>query len=77
MVEAVKFLTLSPCLKWFSIVGMCHQSERLGSNEIASCVTVWLQIENNRMIIVNNGDDVTIYFTWCFILLTWEFASDT
>ena len=48
-----------------------------GSNEIASCVTVWLQIENNRMIIVNNGDDITISFTWCFILLTWEFASDT
>ena len=90
MVEAVKFLTFSPCLKWFLIVGMCHQPERLnagntyllkcdmaGSNEIASCVTVWLQIENNRMIIVNNGDDVTIYFTWGFILLTWEFASDT
>ena len=48
-----------------------------GSNEIASCVTVWLQIEKNRMIIVNNGDDVTIYFTLCFILLTWEFSSDT
>ena len=48
-----------------------------GSNEIASCVTVWLQIEKNRMIIVNNGDDVTIYFTWCFILLTWGFSSDT
>ena len=47
------------------------------SNEIASCVTVWLQIENNRMIIVNIGDDITIYFTWCFILLTWGFASDT
>ena len=38
--------------------------------------TVFLQIENNRMIIVN-GDDVTIYFRWCFIMLTWEFASDT
>ena len=46
-----------------------------GSNEIHSCVTVFLQIENNRMIIVN-GDDVTIYFTWCFIMLTWEFDSD-
>ena len=29
------------------------------------------------MIIVNNGDDITIYFTRYFILLTWEFASDT
>ena len=70
LIKIIKFAFFSQCL-------VCQNLHTLREgdrpfNEIASCVTVWLQIENNRMLIVDNGDDVTIYFTWCFILLTWD-----
>ena len=93
MVEAVKVLSFCACLKWFFlIVGICHQLERLhaGNTHLLKCVKTWLgvmrylvavlcgyKLRTIVIIIVNNGDDITIYFTRCFILVTWEFASDT